>query len=355
MSTIKSSSEHLTLNADGSGKEVKIQRDGTQVMATTASGIDVTGSVTADGLTVNPTTSAEISGSISGNYILKLDNTHATSGNGLRIETPSVASNEYGLVVKSNNGSNTNFVVSNNGNVGIGTSSPLGKIHSKEGTSGVTSISSNFDQLVLEDDLHSGMHILSGASQDGAIYFGSTNGSSQGQLKYFHASDSFSIYTNDTERMHIDSAGRVTMPYQPAFGARITSQMNNLSAGYNTVTFDSEIFDQNSDFNTGTYKFTAPVTGKYMLSASIASLNLPLNVQWFFLQISTSNRSYTHSTSTDQFDAAADASHVTSYTMSTLADMDAGDTAYVRAYHYTGTIQTDIADNYSFFNGYLVC
>ena len=52
MSTIKSSSEHLVLNSDGSGKEVKIQRNGTQVMATTASGIDVTGSVTADAVTM---------------------------------------------------------------------------------------------------------------------------------------------------------------------------------------------------------------------------------------------------------------------------------------------------------------
>jgi len=158
-----------------------------------------------------------------------------------------------------------------------------------------------------------------------------------------------------TTAMTIANDGTVTQPLQPAFGTRITSLMDNLADGYNTITFDSEIFDQNSDFNTGTYTFTAPVTGKYMLSASIASINLPLDAQWFFLQILTSNRSYTHSTSTDQFDAAADASHVTSYTMSSLADMDAGDTAYVRAYQYTGTNQTDINDNYSFFNGYLVC
>ena len=49
MSTIKSSDEHLTLNADGTSKEVKIQRNGTQVLATTSTGIDVTGTVTAVG------------------------------------------------------------------------------------------------------------------------------------------------------------------------------------------------------------------------------------------------------------------------------------------------------------------
>ena len=79
--------------------------------------LNVDGTATMDGLTVNPTTSAEISGAVSGNYILKLDNTHATSGNGLRIETPSTSASEFSLVVKSNNGSNNNLVASNNGDI----------------------------------------------------------------------------------------------------------------------------------------------------------------------------------------------------------------------------------------------
>jgi|2_EtaG_2_1085320.scaffolds.fasta_scaffold02760_3 uncharacterized protein (DUF2345 family) len=49
MSTIKSSSEHLTLNADGSGKEIKFQENGVQVgtsatMAFTGSDLSWTGS-----------------------------------------------------------------------------------------------------------------------------------------------------------------------------------------------------------------------------------------------------------------------------------------------------------------------
>jgi hypothetical protein len=51
MAIIKSSTDHLTLNADGASKEVKIQRNGTQVLATTSTGIDVTGVTTTDGLT----------------------------------------------------------------------------------------------------------------------------------------------------------------------------------------------------------------------------------------------------------------------------------------------------------------
>jgi hypothetical protein len=100
-----------------SNGSVKLYYDGVKKLETTSTGIDVTGTVVADGLTVNTTTSAEISGAVSGNYILKLDNTHATSGNGLRIETPSTASNEYSLVVKSNNGANNNLTVANNGDI----------------------------------------------------------------------------------------------------------------------------------------------------------------------------------------------------------------------------------------------
>lgn len=38
MSTIKSSDEHLTINADGSGKEIKFQANGTQVASITSGG-----------------------------------------------------------------------------------------------------------------------------------------------------------------------------------------------------------------------------------------------------------------------------------------------------------------------------
>jgi len=45
MSTIKSSTEHLTLNADGSGKEIKFQANGTEKAKITSTGVDVSGNV----------------------------------------------------------------------------------------------------------------------------------------------------------------------------------------------------------------------------------------------------------------------------------------------------------------------
>jgi hypothetical protein len=114
-----------------------------------------------------------------------------------------------GITGISNASDATAITITSAENVGIGETVPLARLHVKEGDSGVTSISSNFDQLVLEDDLHSGMHILSGTGSDGAIYFGDSGNSSAGQLKYFHGSDAMAMMTGDTERLRIDSSGNV--------------------------------------------------------------------------------------------------------------------------------------------------
>ena len=114
-----------------------------------------------------------------------------------------------GITGISNASDATAITITSAENVGIGETVPLARLHVKEGDSGVTSISSNFDQLVLEDDLHSGMHILSGTGSDGAIYFGDSGNSSAGQLKYYHGSDAMAMMTGDTERLRIDSSGNV--------------------------------------------------------------------------------------------------------------------------------------------------
>lgn len=59
MSTIKSSSEHLTVTSDGTNKHTYIQDNGVTKVATTATGIDVTGSVSAvGGISFNGDTAA---------------------------------------------------------------------------------------------------------------------------------------------------------------------------------------------------------------------------------------------------------------------------------------------------------
>ena len=156
-----------------------------------------------------------------------------------------------------------------------------------------------------------------------------------------------------TEAMRIDAAGIVTMPYQPAFNVGLSAAQSNIAVSTAvTILFNNEIFDQNHDFDTGTYTFTAPVTGKYKLEVILRLNEVDATAGYYHIYISTSNRSYFSIISQGGF--AADAQY---WTMNcpVLADMDAGDTAYVQIYQSGGAAQTDIYNvTESLFSGYLV-
>lgn len=73
------------------------------------------------------------------------------------------------------------------------------------------------------------------------------------------------LYTNNTERMRIDTNGRVAIASQPSF--RVTRSNNNsVSAG--VVLFDNIVHNIGSHYSSGTGRFTAPVTGSYLLTAT---------------------------------------------------------------------------------------
>jgi hypothetical protein len=74
--------------------------------------------------------------------------------------------------------------------------------------------------------------------------------------------------TGNTEIMRMDSAGRVTRPYQPAFNASGAAGNVSYSAG-NIFQFNTADLNVGSHFNTSTYRFTAPVAGVYLFGVSI--------------------------------------------------------------------------------------
>ena len=92
-------------------------------------------------------------------------------------------------------------------NVGIGETSPLGKLHIKGSDTGATA-SAQGNSLILEDT-ENGLSILSSTAGAGYINFGDSDDNDVGMIIYGHSSNSMSFWTNASQRMRIDSSGRV--------------------------------------------------------------------------------------------------------------------------------------------------
>ncbi len=143
----------------------------------------------------------------------------------------------------------------------------------------------------------------------------------------------------------VSANNEVTNASQPAFlalsntgGANVTGD----GTAY-TVVFDAEVFDQNADFASNT--FTAPVTGRYQLNASVFLAGVAV-ANTIVLQIVTSNRTYQEQINNlngnDQIG------------FSVLADMDAADTATVSVTVSGGAkVVSTVGSGYSNFSGFL--
>jgi hypothetical protein len=214
------------------------------------------------------------------------------------------------------------------------------------------------DNLVVYDDTnHAGITIANGAANKvGAIYFAdgaSGTAEYEGYIEYNHNNNSLNFGTNHASRMLIDSTGAVTKPSQPAFSAQLSSPYSLLVSQHQNLPFATEIFDQNADFNTSTYTFTAPITGKYQLNLVTRVDNMASNATYYHLYLFTSNRTYFDIIDPRGFDQ--DPAYI-GLTVAALADMDAGDTATAKFYQSGGTEQSAIASSGdSSFSGFLAC
>ena len=245
--------------------------------------------------------------------------------------------------------------------LGVTTTKDLGSgIHVRTADSG-GSVQNYADELVLEGGAAgTGMTILAQNDQSVSIMFGDQDDNDVGFVQYSHGSDYMRFITNAVEHMRIDSIGAVTKPLQPAFSVTTSATQENMQEDADvTIVFGLEIFDTNGDFASST--FTAPVTGKYMLTAKIVTAAIDHDGTYYAaFSIITSNRNYTETYSVrDFFEAQPE---FWPFQVSAVVDMDASDTAFVR-YRESGpgASQTDVynanasgARIYHQFTGYLL-
>ncbi len=147
--------------------------------------------------------------------------------------------------------------------------------------------------------------------------------------------------------------GAAVNPTLPAFLAYQTANQQDNVTGDGTFVdalFNTEVFDLAANFTGGV--FTAPVTGKYRLTANVNLAGTAANHTLIIISLVTSNRTYSVY---DKFSVAIErVMHINA-----LCDMDAGDTAKISIYAGpSGSKVVDIvgsANGDTYFCGELVC
>jgi hypothetical protein len=149
--------------------------------------------------TTSPSAKLEVlggSGAIAGTGLLYANNTDDAFS--LVINNAGTSTQNDRGVFDARVGGSSVMRINNSGNVGIGTTNPLSKIHI-ENTSG-----------------NDGIRIINSTTGEGYIVFGDTADSNTGAIAYNHTSDAMTFDVNNSERMRIDSNGRVGIGKTPS-------------------------------------------------------------------------------------------------------------------------------------------
>jgi hypothetical protein len=157
MSTLKSSAEDLTLNADGSGNDIKFQSNAVEKASLSDAGLLTTsGGASLDGAVTINETGADVD-----------------------------------FRVESDDNANMLFVDGGEDRVGIGTGTPARTLHVSDTTSGATT----------------GIRLTGANNGSQVIEFADTDDANVGYIQYDHNNNRISLRANDTNILNIDSDG----------------------------------------------------------------------------------------------------------------------------------------------------
>jgi hypothetical protein len=206
---------------------------------------------------------------------------------------------------------------------------------------------------------YSNLLLQTGGTSAGNAYASYTNTTTIWQAGMKSSDASFRISSNASgigtgDAVILTSGNQQNMPLQSCFQVYLNSQASNVTGDGTvyTVAFASKVFDQNSDFNTGTFTFTAPVAGRYLFLGviSLAGTSAITTDTYFIDLVTTANT----------FALAQGLVGITgpSIPYSQIANMSASDTATITVKCTGGTkivaVYGDSLKSTSF-SGYLIC
>jgi len=157
----------------------------------------------------------------------------------------------------------------------------------------------------------------------------------------------FWIYNNalSGKVLGLDTSGRMTLPFQPAFSARQTS------TGLTTATdaeqkFDVVVFNTGSYYNASTGRFTAPIAGKYYFAAQLLGSNTNARAIFYLAKNNSQN--------VPTVEASSTANQYTSIGTFGLFDLAAGDYISVKNGGSSENLFYSSPSNQNWFIGYLI-
>lgn len=221
-------------------------------------------------------------------------------------------------------------------------------------TNGALTINSGTGALGISTDASATTVSFATGAAVKTVTLGSTNTTSATSIK----SGSGNVAINSG--LTIDSSGRNKNTVQPCFSAYLTATTGSLTGDGTlaTVVWNATRYDQNSNFNTGTGTFTAPVTGKYLFTTYTDLAGLTSSHTQYELYVATTARSYLIDRGNPWAQVVGGGSQYTPGN-SVIADMTAADTCIIQIAVYNGTKVVTIASSgdsgFSAFTGTLLC